>query len=679
MKRVTNFSNFDVFTITRELDKTISDGTIVNVYEIDDLLILKINTKSLGKKNLIIENDSRINLTNYDYPVPKYPSQFIISLRKLLKSKKIFRVSQHNFDRILILELDFFEGKNWKFIIELFNKGNYIILDENNLVKVAKSYNRFRERDVLPNREYSFPALKGENFLTINKEDFKKIIENSNNELVRILARNISISGLYSEEICFRAEIDKKKKGEQLKNIELDKLFEEFKNLRNQLLFGDIKAHILLDTEGNEINVIPFELNLFKNYNKKYYTSFNEAVDEYYSKIDSARILKPSDQNLIQRINAQEKILNNQLEYLEELKKKKKKYYEFGDFIYANFNDLQRLFDIIKNAKDKGYNWEEINIKLLSAKEDNLEILKFFKRVLPATQQLVLNINNEEVYLDLNESIGENANSLYTKGKKADKKVKGTIPAIENTKEKIKKLQLEKNAIENDIEFLIKKPKKKWYEKFHWFRSSDGFLVIGGRDATTNELIYKKYLENDDLVFHTNFPSSPLAIVKNPGGKKIPETTIKETADFVASYSKAWRESWTVVDVFFVFPDQVSKSPPSGEFLPKGSFMITGKKNLIKNAQTKLAIGIKIRKLDPNAKNFYPQIICGPIEAVESQISDYLILKPAKKGLSKGKLVKEIKSYYIKKSKDEFKKWFKIISEDEIALYLPSGSAELHN
>jgi len=80
-----NFSNFDVFAISKELDVVLAGSSIVNVYEIEDLLIVKINTRNKGRKNLIIKSDSRINLTEYDYPIPKYPSQYIMSLRKFLK------------------------------------------------------------------------------------------------------------------------------------------------------------------------------------------------------------------------------------------------------------------------------------------------------------------------------------------------------------------------------------------------------------------------------------------------------------------------------------------------------------------------------------------------------------------------------------------------------------------
>jgi len=679
MARYNNFSNFDVFIITKELDKIISGGTIVNVYQIEDLLIFKINTKQEGKKNLIIKNDSRLNLTEYDYPIPKYPSQYITSLRKFLKNRKILTVFQHNFDRIIVLELLNYDGGSWKFIIELFNKGNYLILDENNLIKVARKYSKYKDRNILANQEYKFPETRGNNFLTINQEEFNQLIHSFEEEIVRILARKINISGLYSEEICLRANIDKTTIGTHLTNDELKSLFKELKYLRNQLLFGEFNPYIIKDMDENEIGVIPFDLDSFKDYKKIFYDSFNEAVDAYYSKIDSNVLIAPPDNSIKQKIKSQEKILNNQLEYLNELKKKKKKYYDYGDFIYANFNSLQKLFDVILNARNKGYNWIEINEKLKNAKKEKYDGLKFFNRIVPATQQLIIMIENDEVYLDLNESLGENANIIYSKGKKADKKIKGTIPAIEKTTEKIKELELEKETIEEKVDFLLKKPKKKWYEKFRWFKSSDGFLIIGGRDATSNEVLFKKHLNPNDLVFHTVLPGSPLMVIKNPENKNIPDNTIKETAIFVASYSRAWKEVWNVVDVFYVFPSQISKSPPSGEFLPKGSFMITGKKNFIKDSQTQLAVGLELIEMKPDSnqksKIFYPKAICGPIDALKSQIEHYLVIQPSKKGFSKGKVAKEIKSYYLKNSDKHFRKWIKLMSEEDIILILPAGNS----
>lgn len=38
---------------------------------------------------------------------------------------------------------------------------------------------------------------------------------------------------------------------------------------------------------------------------------------------------------------------------------------------------------------------------------------------------------------------------------------------------------------------VVRKPA--WFERFHWFISSENYLVISGRDAQQNELIVKKY------------------------------------------------------------------------------------------------------------------------------------------------------------------------------------------
>ncbi|NVM34203.1 MAG: fibronectin-binding domain-containing protein [Candidatus Lokiarchaeota archaeon] len=671
------FSNFDVFAIVKELDLILLNGTILNIYEIEDLLIIKINTNS-GKKNLIVKKDTRINLTEYDYPIPNYPSQYISSLRKFLKNRRILKISQHKFDRIIVIELSSKDNQPWKFVIELFNKGNFLLLDEENIIKIAKKYRKFRDRELLAKRVYNFPKSQGTNFLTINKEEFKELFKNSDAQIVRDISRKIHISGLYSEEICYRVNINKLTIGKNLTEEEYEDLYDSFKSLRNQLLFSQIDAQIVFDQQGKQISVLPFEIHILKDYDKKKFTSFNAAVDEFFSKVDSELLKNPKEQKVDEQISSHKKILKNQQEYLIELKDKKEKYYNIGEIIFANLNSLEKLRSVLIDAKKKGYSWEEINTKLKIAKLEHLNGSEFFEKVIPSTNQLLIKINNNDVYIDLKKSLGENANNIYSKGKKAEKKIEGTITAIVKTRKKIDKLKFEKESLEVEIDFLIKKPKKKWYERFRWFVSSDGYLIIGGRDATSNEIIFKKYIEPNDLVFHTNFPGSPLVVVKNIENKKIPLNTIKETGDFVASFSRAWKETWGIVDIFYIHPDQISRNPPSGEFLPKGSFIISGKKNFIKNAKTELAIGLNFIELKEDSKStrkiFFPKIISGPETAIKKQTKNIITILPSKSGgFTKGKLAKEIKSYFIRNIDKELKIWVKLLSIDDILLYLPSG------
>ena len=102
---------------------------------------------------------------------------------------------QVNFDRVLVIELINQPNKPWKFVIELFNKGNFILVDEKDIIKIAKRYIKLKDRKILANNHYSFPKSFGTNFLTIRKDEFYELAKNSNVEIVRTIARNINISG----------------------------------------------------------------------------------------------------------------------------------------------------------------------------------------------------------------------------------------------------------------------------------------------------------------------------------------------------------------------------------------------------------------------------------------------------------------------------------------------------
>ena len=77
---------------------------------------------------------------------------------------------------------------------------------------------------------------------------------------------------------------------------------------------------------------------------------------------------------------------------------------------------------------------------------------------------------------------------------------------------------------------------KEWYEKFRWFTSSDGFLVVAGKDTVSNEVLIKKYTTQEDVVFHAEITGAPFTVVKAEG-KQVPEQTLKEAGEFAASYS----------------------------------------------------------------------------------------------------------------------------------------------
>jgi predicted ribosome quality control (RQC) complex YloA/Tae2 family protein len=221
-----------------------------------------------------------------------------------------------------------------------------------------------------------------------------------------------------------------------------------------------------------------------------------------------------------------------------------------------------------------------------------------------------------KLMLDITKSIDENAAIYFEKAKKIKKKIIGAEEALRGNLIKIKELESKKEKIilEKVKKAEVKSRKKEWYEKFRWFVSSEGFLVIGGRDATSNEIVIKKHAEKNDIVFHTDLAGSPFFVVKSEN-KKIGKKTIEETADATCTFSRVWKLGLQTTPVFYVNPDQVSRKAKSGEYLTKGAFMIYGKTNYVDN-QVNLAIGM----------NKNSQIIGGPLDAVKKYCEKFVVL-----------------------------------------------------
>jgi predicted ribosome quality control (RQC) complex YloA/Tae2 family protein len=234
-----------------------------------------------------------------------------------------------------------------------------------------------------------------------------------------------------------------------------------------------------------------------------------------------------------------------------------------------------------------------------------------------------------------NKSTQDNAAHYYEQAKKQKAKINGVLKTIETYQKKLEKL--------NKIE-LAKPVQEK-------IISSEGLLCIGGRDATTNEVIIKKHLEQNDLVFHTDMPGSPFFVIKNPDNKEIGQETITQTAEATASYSKAWKAGLTTAEVFYVKPDQVSKQAQSGEYLTKGSFMIRGKRTNLKPL-----LNIAIGKTD--------KIIGGPLEAIKHQTKLYVkvTIGTEKPGAIAKKIAKKLNT-------DEL---------DDIIRFLPAGGVTMN-
>ena len=283
-----------------------------------------------------------------------------------------------------------------------------------------------------------------------------------------------------------------------------------------------------------------------------------------------------------------------------------------------------------------------------------------------------------EIWIDLKKSAAENANDYYGRAKKAKSKVRGAKIALENTNKKIADLENKRDKFTGIESTALKKKvvkKKRWFEKFRWFYTTDNFLVVCGKDATTNEILIKKYTNDGDIIFHAQVQGSPFVVVKNEANidiEKIPEQTKNEAAQAAASYSKAWGAGSGSVNVYSVLPGQVSKSAKSGEYLEKGAFMVEGKKDWYRNTEVELAVGVMILKQQEEQDT---EIIGGPFSAVKSH-SDYAVrIETGDKRSSE--LAQDIKKIFMEICKDSEREFIKKINISDIQVWIPSGKGRI--
>ena len=536
-----SFSSFDVYEMVLELQDLC--GMRVNiVYQIDHDIRIKLFGR--GRKDLVITNEA-FYITRYPRKAPQIPKGFAMQLRKYLKGTFLYRIVQINFDRIVEFHFGYNNELQYILVAELFGKGNIILRDQNEIIGVLRK-EKWRDRILYPHQPYKYPPSRLS--IDIPFEEFEKLDITSEKDL----ALNFNFGKLYAKEIFLRSQ-----------NTSPENLYRALHSFEKN-------PNIVVGKD-----VVPYDLLVYRDYDKVYYPTFTEAVDEMY---------KPSVE---EEESEEDRIIESQKEALLEFEARKEVYTKCANLIYEHFALVQDVLETLLEAR-KTHEWEDIVEKIQhSTNESARKITDIDYRNGKVTLDL-----GEAVTLDLTKNINENAAFYYEMAKKMDRKITGVQKAMEKIQKRVKKKP------KPEIKVLRK---REWYEKFHWCFSSEGFLIIGGRDVKTNEMLVKRYMEPEDLYVHADIQGAPSVVIKK--GKSASEKTIEEACIFAATYSKGWNHFGSL-ECYSVNPEQVTKSPPSGEYLTPGAFFITGSKNFVK-VQLEIGLGV-----------YEDKVMAGPVSAV---------------------------------------------------------------
>jgi len=620
-------SSFDIYVLISELQELIG-SYIDKIYQPtrDELIIRVNNSKTKQKETIYIRNGELICLTEKQIDAPTKPTDFSMILRKYLLNGKIARIAQQEFDRIINLEIGKKEG-NYTLVIEFFSDGNIILVNPDGKIAAPLISQHWSHRTIKTHEKYIPPPSQTDPF-KINFEKFVEILKNSKADMVRTLAVNVNLSGTYSEEICKRANIDKNTKAKDLDEKDTKKVFTELTKFLEIFKNKDFKP-VLVKKDEKISDVLPFEFKSYINQNFENTNNFTRALENFIDTKKEERHETSEKEKKIEKLHRQ---LLQQQESTVDLEKRLQEKKLEGNLIYLNFPQCEALLkEIVEilGCKEKDEKIEQINKK---------EIVKEFD---PLSNKLVVllhdtNSRSFEVNLDFRINTADNAKKKYDESKKLKNKLAGALDSIEKTKEIIESTK-KHSFLEKKKERKERPEKKFWFENFRWFISSDGNVVVGGRDAGSNDKIVKKYLKEGDRYAHADIHGATSCIIKskdmNDNNISISDKTLEEACTFASVYSKAWKQ-FAEAQAYWVLPEQVSKTPQSGEFLPKGAFVIRGKRNY---HRCKLEMAVGEITIDGIQK-----IMGGPVEAVEKRANRYVVFTPGdrKKSEIVGKLSK---------------------------------------
>lgn len=626
------FTSFDVSAVVHELKDAIVNSRVNNIYQLDaKTLLLKLHKTDKPPLRLVLEAGRRLHLTAYALETPHVPPAFCMALRKHLRGAWLSDVEQYEFERIIIFRFKI-KTDVLRLILELFGEGNIILTSEKGEILQALIFKRMRDRNIVRSEVFQYPPVSGKNPFKVTKEDLDNAFRDFGDvEVVRAIARFVGVGGVYAEEILLRADVEKTKPCKALTSPEVSAIFNGLKSLLLTISGFKMEPCIVLAENGSFLDSVPFRLKRYEAYTFQSYSSFNEALDEFYLRVTAAKKAMASTEvdELQREAERLKRVVAEQKQALCEADHKAEVDKCIGDVIYAHSSEFHELLDKFSEAKRKGKEWNIVIAEVLAAKRSDRTPEAFVESF--DARNLAVNacVDGLRFSLSLRKTLFENAAEFYERGKKAKQKSAGALAALEESRRKLAEIvhdirdaeaMKRTTPVEAMKELVKRKVKsKEWYEKFRWFISSDGFLVVAGKDAVSNEVLVKKYAEADDVVFHADITGAPFVVVKTEG-KEPCEHTLREAGEFAAAFSRAWREGFGSADVYWVKPEQLSKSGPSGESVPHGAFAVIGKRNWMRSMPLRLAIGV--------VANGEVRFVGGPIEAAKAKTGAFVTIGP---------------------------------------------------
>ncbi len=619
--------------LVNQISEATQDYYVSNIYGVTkDSILFKLHHTEKSDLFMMLST-SGVWLTSVKIDQME-PNRLLKRLRSDLLRLKIKKIEQIASERIAYFTFAGFD-KEYVIVAEFFGEGNILLCNNEMKILALQHSIDVRHRKLGVGLVYTPPPLNGLDVIKVTESNFEEL-RITDLAAAKWLGRTLGLPKKYVEGIFNISNVDSKCTGNNLTSDQIKKLYDTTKNIVTNVVMGNHDPVIIRD---EKTEIIPVRLGNLDD-NCTVVNSFIEGLDTVFTenivKIGKSIQTGGSDK----KIKELETQLSEQEKAIDTVKEKSS---HITNTANSLFEMISKGITSIEDSRAQ---------EILSTYNSKLIKEKGFSLIL---------VDDEKIKINTQSPLQSIASILFNEAKRKSAAIKSIEQIKINTQKKLSKLQ-NKAETEKDSVSFTEIRKKNWYERYRWFFTSDGILAIGGRDAPSNSAVVRKHLEKNDKIFHGDIFGSPFFILKDADNP--PTASLNEVAHATVCFSRAWREGMYGVSAFWVNPEQVKKSAPSGQFLPKGSFTIEGQRNFVKISTLKLAVGII-----PQGGDYV--VTCGPPDTIKKNSICYVIIEPH--GLEMVDAAKKIRLEFLKLEEEITKK----INIDDFVRALPAGASQI--
>lgn len=522
----------------------------------------------------------RVSLTGL---IPEKTHEGAETLRGLFRGERLTWVGLPRFDRIV--EFHFETGT---LVVELLEPFNVVAVREGRVVWLLHSY-RGKDRELKAGAPYAYPPAVFVDVLRAGVEEVAKAIDPS--DVRRSLIRRVGTGPELAGELIARAGTDPHALAAALKKIVDD------------VAAGRLEPSVCI-RGGAAVTVLPIAPVAAKCDEVRRFDSFWAALDFYFGPLELEAAKALATRELEQR--------RRRLE--------------------ASIQELERK---IPEYRGEAARLKALAHKLLVYKYEIEQALAGFEssiRVVyvDGTKVKITLPEGDEVEIRRDVQLGRQISALFEKAKELEEKAAKAQAVLDRMRGELAKLVEEQRKAEEKVKSSVKAVvEMEWFEKYHWSVTTGKRPVLGGRDASQNESIVRKYLKDHYLFFHADIPGASVVIappIEDP-------LEVHQVAQFAAAYSRAWKIGIHAVDVYYARGEQVSKQPPAGQYLARGSFMVYGKREYVRNVRLELAVGCR-------RDGEVARVVAAPPKSAPLLAEKYVVVTPG--NVEKSRLAKEL-------------------------------------